>query len=334
MDVEELEKRVSNFKPVLIKNGDETYPYFPENEQVDQYSSSKTRAERLVMQANGTTTKDGSLFMSSSIRPCAIYGEGELRHLPRIVKHMDNGLFLMRIGTAIVDWVHIDNLISAFLLLLDKMLTSTDPQKAPAGQAYFISDGTPIDNFLFLRPLCLARKRKFPTNVVIPTGAMLALSWTLEKLYFLSARRELGYSPAVTSLQGGERIAAYYADRERLNNKDFFEIAHIVWYFLIILGMTLLGLTAFCSPQYLQHSNAFLSAVNWLALTIFRSQQILKYVFIAAVGAHVIESLQAFNLCLQLRCDETKYMWVAQTLLLGYPSLKLLYDRQKVMKEV
>lgn len=94
-----------------IVNGDETTPWFDEAEQVDQYSSSKTRAEKLVIQSNNKLMSNGQPFMTCSLRPAAIYGEGELRHLPRILKHIDNGLFLMKIGDATVDWVHIENLV-------------------------------------------------------------------------------------------------------------------------------------------------------------------------------------------------------------------------------
>jgi hypothetical protein len=50
-----------------------------------------------------------------AIRPAAIYGEHETRHLPRIVKYMDAGLFRFRIGdpAAMVDWLHVDNLVSS-----------------------------------------------------------------------------------------------------------------------------------------------------------------------------------------------------------------------------
>ena len=97
-------------KPII--NGDEFTPYFPINEYCDQYSPSKSLAEQLVIQANGQKMKNGKQFSTASVRPAAIYGEEEQRHLPRIVKHMDNGLFLFRISNAIVDWVHIDNLVS------------------------------------------------------------------------------------------------------------------------------------------------------------------------------------------------------------------------------
>ena len=102
-------------KPIL--NGDESAPYFPLNQHSDQYSPSKAQAEQLVIEANGQQMKNGGKIRTASIRPAAIYGEEEQRHLPRIVKHMDNGLFLFRISNAMVDWVHIDNLVGCIKCL-------------------------------------------------------------------------------------------------------------------------------------------------------------------------------------------------------------------------
>jgi nucleoside-diphosphate-sugar epimerase len=94
-----------------IINGDENTPYFPIHKHCDQYSPTKALAEQLVLKANGSKLTNGTQLRTSCIRPAAIYGEQEKRHLPRIVKHMDNGLFIFRIGKATVDWVDIDNLV-------------------------------------------------------------------------------------------------------------------------------------------------------------------------------------------------------------------------------
>ena len=112
-----------------IHNGDESHDYYPVALHTDQYSATKSMAEALVLSYNGrkhlttssrsssssscssTSTLNKSL-MTASIRPAAIYGINEKRHLPRIVTHMDHGLFMFRIGDALVDWVHIDNLVS------------------------------------------------------------------------------------------------------------------------------------------------------------------------------------------------------------------------------
>ena len=96
-----------------IINGDESLPYFPIDQHTDQYSPTKALAEQLILKANGRRLKNSGYLKTSCIRPAAIYGIDEKRHLPRIVKHMDTGLFQFRIGKAMVDWVDIDNLVSS-----------------------------------------------------------------------------------------------------------------------------------------------------------------------------------------------------------------------------
>jgi hypothetical protein len=77
---------------------DETTPYFPVELHTDEYSRTKSIAEQLVIQENGSTTANGKPFVTCSLRPAAIYGtvtgfkeseftvdftgDGEERHLP------------------------------------------------------------------------------------------------------------------------------------------------------------------------------------------------------------------------------------------------------------
>lgn len=76
---------------------------------------------------------------------------------------MRRGLYLFTIGDAsnLCDWVHVDNLVHAHLLaaaaIAPVLKTSTWPETEPipaCGRAYFISDGSPINNFDFLAPIC------------------------------------------------------------------------------------------------------------------------------------------------------------------------------------
>jgi nucleoside-diphosphate-sugar epimerase len=98
-----------------IINGDETLEAFPLNEHTDYYSSSKAEAERLVLDANNKVTQSGQKLFTCAIRPAAIYGEGEERHFPRIVKNIDLGIYNFYVGNSVTDWVHIDNLVSQSL---------------------------------------------------------------------------------------------------------------------------------------------------------------------------------------------------------------------------
>jgi nucleoside-diphosphate-sugar epimerase len=100
-----------------IINGNENLEYFSETAHSDEYSRSKTIAEKIVLQSNGKLMNNGLPLRSSSIRPAAIYGEGEQRHLPRILQHIDMGVFCFKIGSATVDWVHVENLVSITKIL-------------------------------------------------------------------------------------------------------------------------------------------------------------------------------------------------------------------------
>lgn len=88
----------------------------------------------------------GRRLYTCAIRPAAIYGPGEERHLPRIIKLAKLGLLPFKIGDKNVksDWVNVDNIVLALLQasmgLLDDIPGRVGKPVA-GGQAYFISDG-------------------------------------------------------------------------------------------------------------------------------------------------------------------------------------------------
>lgn len=90
--------------------------------------------------------KNGKCLYTCAIRPAAIYGPGEERHLPRILHLAKLGLLLFKIGHPGVksDWVYVDNLVLALILasmgLLDD-IPGKEGCPVAAGQPYFISDG-------------------------------------------------------------------------------------------------------------------------------------------------------------------------------------------------
>lgn len=90
--------------------------------------------------------KDGNCLYTCAVRPAAIYGPGEERHLPRIVSIAKLGLVPFKIGKASVktDWIYVDNLVLALILasmgLLDD-IPGKEKRPVAAGQPYFVSDG-------------------------------------------------------------------------------------------------------------------------------------------------------------------------------------------------
>ncbi len=54
-------------------------------QHVDHYSRTKSLAEQNVLRANGRRVVGGAVLKTCALRCAGIYGEGEQRHLPRIV---------------------------------------------------------------------------------------------------------------------------------------------------------------------------------------------------------------------------------------------------------
>ncbi|KAL4432851.1 hypothetical protein ABPG77_008177 [Micractinium sp. CCAP 211/92] len=230
-----------------IENGDESLPYFPLHRHPDAYSRTKAVAEQLVLAANMSPLpgQPGQHLRTCALRPAGIYGPGEQRHLPRIVRYLELGLFSFVIGPpheGIVDWLHVDNLIQAMLLAAEAL--AADKQHVAAGQAYFIHDDQPgvtsrVNNFEFLRPLVEGLGYPFP-RLVLPAPLAYRLAFLLEclhrallplcdlsRLFILTraevlkssgthwfsvdkARRELGYAPVRHSFKP---VVQWFVDR-------------------------------------------------------------------------------------------------------------------------
>lgn len=148
-----------------ITRGDETMPYFPLHRHPDVYSATKAMAEMMVLKANMTplpvvsSTEIGEAkqryLRTCALRPAAIWGPDEERHIPRVVKYIEQGLFKFTFGDpkAKMDFVHVRNLAQAHILAAKGLRPAT--QYKAAGKAYFISDGEEhaINNFDFFKQL-------------------------------------------------------------------------------------------------------------------------------------------------------------------------------------
>lgn len=172
----------------VIENGDESLPYLPLHLHPDHYSRTKSLAEMAVLKANGTVLKDGSeLFRCCALRPAGIYGPGEQRHLPRIVSYIEKGIFSFVYGepSSLVEFVHVDNLVLAHELAA-KALTAERKYSA-SGQPYFISDGRPVNNFEFFRPLVEGLGYPFP-KLRLPISLIYFFAFLTEMTHYLIGR--------------------------------------------------------------------------------------------------------------------------------------------------
>ncbi|KAF7212816.1 short-chain dehydrogenase/reductase family 42E member 1 [Nothobranchius furzeri] len=212
----------------VIENGDESLPYLPLHLHPDHYSRTKSLAEMAVLKANGTALSGSSdVLRTCALRPAGIYGPGEQRHLPRVVSYIEKGVFRFVYGSpsSLVEFVHVDNLVSAHVLAAEAL--TAEKGHRSAGQAYFISDGRPINNFEFFRPLVEGLGYPFP-KLRLPISLIYLFAFLTEVIHHVvgpfynfqplltrtevyktgvthyfsmaKARAELGYEPQERSL--------------------------------------------------------------------------------------------------------------------------------------
>ncbi|XP_009071081.1 PREDICTED: short-chain dehydrogenase/reductase family 42E member 1 [Acanthisitta chloris] len=212
----------------VIENGDESLPYLPLHLHPDHYSRTKSLAEMKVLEANGAELGNGKgVLRTCALRP-AKPGEPPSQKLcPRIVSYIERGLFQFVYGDplSLVEFVHVDNLVQAHILASEAL--TAKKKHIAAGQAYFISDERPVNNFEFFRPLVEGLGYKFPTRR-LPLSLVYFFAFLTEVVHCLvghiynfqplltrtevyktgvthyfsmeKARKELGYEPQQYSL--------------------------------------------------------------------------------------------------------------------------------------
>jgi len=209
-----------------IENGNESLPY-PRHFDA-YYPQTKALSEKAVLAANGPD------LATISLRPHLIFGPSDPHLIPRVLAAARAGR-LRRIGSrpVMVDVTYIDNAADAHLNALDRL----DVGAPPAGKAYFISNGEPVELWAFIDRVLAEAGLPPVTKRVSAWKARLA-GRVLEWVYWLfrlageppmtrfvavqmstahwydisAARRDLGYEPKVSVEEGlrrlGERLRA------------------------------------------------------------------------------------------------------------------------------
>lgn len=198
------------------------------------YALSKARAERGVLAANCGELR------TCALRPHLIWGPGDTQLIPRLIHRAVVGR-LRRIGegTNLMDITYVENAVDAHLLAADALARPVAEATSPAGKAYFISQGEPvncwrwIDEVLALvdlppvaksisvsmasrvGSLCEALYRMFRINSEPPMTRFLAAQLATSHWFDISAaRRNLGYEPRVSTAEGMRRLGEWLR-RER-----------------------------------------------------------------------------------------------------------------------
>jgi nucleoside-diphosphate-sugar epimerase len=188
------------------------------------YASTKALAEQAVIGA-----ADGEL-KTIVLRPHQIWGPGDPHFVPRIIARARR---LRRIGDGRnrVDTTYIDNAAEAHLQAADALKANP----SLAGRVYFISQGEPVPAWDVIDAILKAAGLG-PVKGQVPHRLARALGFVFEKIYGVlrlpgeppmtrfvadalakahwfdigAARRDLGYTPKVSTAEGLRRLEAWF----------------------------------------------------------------------------------------------------------------------------
>ena len=222
-----------------IENGDESLPYA--SISISPYIDSKIAAEKAVLAANGSHG-----VATVAIRPHIIFGPDDRRFIPGLIERMQAGRMRYQIGrgTWLSDFTYVGNLVDG-LLLADQALTDKSADSVAAGQAYFVTNGEPMPFWDFVKRVG-SRLGLPPISFRVPYGPIYGIAAIAEWIdslrgggtmrddagltrfairylvthhyYSISrARRELGYSPAVSIEEGIELTCKHLEEKGRIS---------------------------------------------------------------------------------------------------------------------
>jgi nucleoside-diphosphate-sugar epimerase len=164
-----------------------------------------------------------------TIRPRAIFGEGDNAILPRLIDRLQRGrLRIIGDGQNITDLTYVENVVDALLLC-------AEAPSALLGRKYNITNGEPLPLWPLIEKLCRALGYEYPRRH-IPYPLALGLAGVLEGICHLlpgepeplltrymvgvlaksttleisAACRDLGYEPRVSVAEGFERFVHWW----------------------------------------------------------------------------------------------------------------------------
>lgn len=102
-------------------------------EQLQEYSRTKALGEQYALSQNSSS------LLVCSIAPHQVYGPTDQLFLPKFLETAQNGrLRILGHGRNLISMCHVDNVTHAHILAAKHLV---QPEKAPAGRYYFVTDG-------------------------------------------------------------------------------------------------------------------------------------------------------------------------------------------------
>ncbi|MDK9707801.1 MAG: NAD-dependent epimerase/dehydratase family protein [Desulforhopalus sp.] len=211
------------FNGTDICGGDERLGYA--EKPLCHYAKTKIIAEKMVLAANSAN------FRTCALRPHLIWGPGDPHLLPRLLtKGREKKLKRVGDGGNFVDISYIDNVAHAHILAAKNLAE----RGTAAGNAYFISQGTPVNlwkwiNELFAKMAVPEIHASISETLAYKLGGFLELFYTICRLqseprmtrfvaeqlakshYFstANAEKDLGYQPIVSAEEGLARTVQW-----------------------------------------------------------------------------------------------------------------------------
>jgi nucleoside-diphosphate-sugar epimerase len=204
-------------------NADESYPYPEPSSYLCHYPHSKAIAERAVLAANG---RNG--LATAALRPHLIWGPRDNHLIPRLIDRARSGR-LRRVGNGqnLISMSYVENAAAAHLQAAERLELGSPV----AGQPYFINEPEPVNLWNWVDEILAVAglpplKKRISANAAYSIGAICEVAYSLLRLKseppmtrFLAlqlsgshyysvdkARRDFGYSPAVSVAEGMRRM--------------------------------------------------------------------------------------------------------------------------------
>ncbi|MCJ1288485.1 erg26, C-3 sterol dehydrogenase [Xylographa carneopallida] len=243
-----------------LTNASELWPVLRTPIQQEAYSDTKAEAEGLVLAANRNAN-----MLTCSIRPAAIFGEGDVQMVPvmHIAYLKGQTGFQLGVNDNIYDFTYVGNIALAHILATQALLTTharlpsipLDYERVD-GEAFFITNGEPMYFWDFARTIWkYAGDTKEPQKDVwvIPRSIGLPIASIIEWAFWIiwqgkakpnltrrivnyscmtryynidKARKRLGYEPQVDMQEAIRRTMEWLRGKEGGLGKDLLEKRH------------------------------------------------------------------------------------------------------------
>ncbi|KAJ6783894.1 hypothetical protein PWT90_04945 [Aphanocladium album] len=162
---------VSDFQTDLY-NADERWPVIRAPQQIEYYSETKAAAEALVTKAN--RAEPAPSFLTTSIRPAGIFGEGDIQALAGLLDAYRTGKSKVQLGenNNIFDFTYVGNVAHAHLLAARLLLATAAAATTPLdhervdGEVFFVTNDEPVYFWDFARAVWRAAGNQAGTEGV------------------------------------------------------------------------------------------------------------------------------------------------------------------------